>query len=249
MGLFKRRRAEDDLVDDVELEGEDEVTEEPAPVAPGRPRGPWDQADAPDDGMQRLDLGGLLVPVPPETEVRVEMSPQGQVVAATLVRGASAMQISAFAAPRTDGIWDEVREEIATSLRDGGGRAQEGEGPFGAELGAAVPTDVPDQGRTLMPARFLGIDGPRWFVRALLTGPAATEPGADADLLDALRGVVVVRGSDPMAVRDALPLALPKDVAEAAAKAQEDAAADAAPEGEKQLPAMPERGPEITELR
>ena len=250
MGLFKRRRADDDdLVDDVEGQQTEEVQEEPAPVAPGRPQGPWDQADAPDDGMQRLDLGGLLVPVPPETEVRVEMSPQGQVVAATLVRGSSAMQISAFAAPRTDGIWDEVREEIATSLREGGGRAQESEGPFGPELVASVPTDVPDQGRTLMPARFLGVDGPRWFVRALLTGPAAAQPDADADLLAALRGVVVVRGSDPMAVRDALPLALPKDVADAAAKAQETAAEQDAPAQQEQLPAMPERGPEITELR
>ncbi len=52
-----------------------------------------------------------------------------------------------------------------------------------------------------------------------------------------------------MAVRDALPLALPKDVAEAAAKAQETAAGQGAAESEKQLPAMPERGPEITELR
>ena len=247
MGLFKRRRAEDDLVDDVE--DVDLEEEAPAPVAPGRPQGPWDESDAPDDDVQRLDLGGLLVPVLPDTEVRVEMSPQGQVVAATLVRGTSAMQISAFAAPRTDGIWDEVREEIATSLRDGGGKAEEAQGPFGPELVASVPTEVPDQGRTLMPARFLGVDGPRWFVRALLTGPAATQPDADADLLAALRGVVVVRGSDPMAVRDALPLALPKDVAEAAAKAQETAAADGAPEGEKELPAMPERGPEITELR
>jgi hypothetical protein len=244
MGLFKRRRAEDDLVDDVE-----DVEENPAPVAPGRPQGPWDQADAPDDDVQRLDLGGLLVPVPAETEVRVEMSPQGQVVAATLVRGTSAMQISAFAAPRTDGIWDEVREEIATSLREGGGKAEESEGPLGTELVASVPTEIPDQGRALMPARFLGVDGPRWFVRALLTGPAATTPGADADLITALRGLVVVRGSDPMAVRDALPLALPKDVAEAAAKAQETAAADGGTGDAPQVPGMPERGPEITELR
>jgi hypothetical protein len=177
------------------------------------------------------------------------MSPQGQVVAATLVRGTSAMQISAFAAPRTDGIWDEVREEIATSLREGGGKAEESEGPLGTELVASVPTEIPDQGRALMPARFLGVDGPRWFVRALLTGPAATTPGADADLIAALRGLVVVRGSDPMAVRDALPLALPKDVAEAAAKAQETAAADGGTGDAPQVPGMPERGPEITELR
>ena len=170
--------------------------------------------------------------------MRVEMSPQREVVAATLVRGASAMQVSAFAAPRTEGIWSEVREEIATSLQQGGGTAEVVDGPFGPELKATVPTDVPGQGPMLMPARFLGVDGPRWFLRALLTGPAATEAGADADLLDALRGVVVVRGTDPMAVRDPLPMALPKEVAAAAADTPPPAP-----------PAAPERGPEITEIR
>ena len=66
---------------------------------------------------------------------------------------------------------------------------------------------------------------------------------ADADLLAALRGIVVVRGSDPMAVRDPLPMHLPQEVAEAAA-ASEQSAADA-----PELPTVPERGPEITELR
>jgi hypothetical protein len=239
MGLFKRGKRDDDLVED-EPDASVEVTEEPAPVAPARPQGPWDEADAPDDELPRIDLGGLLVPVPPETEVRVEMSPERVVVAATLVRAGSSMQISAFAAPRTEGIWPEVREEIAQSLRAGGGSAEPAEGPLGTELRAAVPTEVPGKGRALMPARFLGVDGPRWFLRALLTGPAAREEGADADLLAALRGVVVVRGSDPMAVRDPLPLQLPKEVAEAAA-----AAAPAPPPA----PQAPQRGPEIAEIR
>ena len=141
---------------------------------------------------------------------------------------------------RTQGIWAEVREEIATSLREGGGSADPTDGPLGPELTATVPTQVPDQGRTLMPARFLGVDGPRWFLRALLTGPAAREPGADADLLAALRGVVVVRGSDPMAVRDPLPMTLPKQAADAAAAGEQPAPA---------VPQVPERGPEITEIR
>ena len=246
MGLFRRKR-DGETVEPTEVDDAAAPPEEsPEPAAPGRPQGPWDAADAPEDDLRRLDLGGMQVPLPPETEVRVEMGPEGKVVAATLVRGASAMQISAFAAPRTEGIWAEIREEIATSLRGGGGSATDGEGPFGAELTATVPTDVPGRGRTLMPARFLGVDGPRWFLRALLTGPAATEPGADADLLAALRAVVVVRGADPMAVRDLLPLALPKDVADAAAAAQASASAAATPAPSV---AAPERGPEITEIR
>jgi hypothetical protein len=244
MALFRRKK--DDVLDpdgpqpSAATTGSPEPDEPPA-GAPARPQGPWDAADAPDDSVQRLDLGGLRVPVPPQTEVRVEVSPQGQVVAATLVRAGSAMQVSAFAAPRKEGIWFEVREEIAGSLREGGGSAEEVDGAWGVELRATVPTEVPGRGRQLLPARFVGVDGPRWFLRAMLTGPAATDPAAAADLEAALRDVVVVRGGDPMAVRDPLPLQLPRDVQEAA---QQQAAA-AAPA----VPQVPERGPEITEIR
>ena len=43
-----------------------------------------------------------------------------------------------FAAPRSSGIWTEVREEIAGSLRESGGEAQEDTGPFGPELHARL---------------------------------------------------------------------------------------------------------------
>lgn len=239
MGLFRRKGSADEELDEQAVEELVAAAADEPPVQASRPQGPWDQADAPDDGLQRLDLGAMKVPVPPQTEVRVEMGPQGQVVAATLVRGASAMQVSVFAAPRTEGIWGEVREEIATSLRESGGRADEVAGPLGVELNATVPTEVPDKGRALMPARFLGVDGPRWFLRALITGPAANDSAAAEELENAMRAIVVVRGGDPRAVRDPLPLRLPKDVAEAAA-------AKSAAQG---VPAMPERGPEITEVR
>ena len=244
--VFRRRKRadEDELVEDAELEAEqdDDDDTEPAPVVPERPQGPWDVDDAPDDGKQRLDLGGLRVPVPPNTEVRVDVNGEGEVVAATLVQGPSTMQVNAFAAPRTSGIWDEVRAEIAASLVSGGGQAQDVEGPYGAELFAAVPV----QGGGAAPARFLGVDGPRWFVRALLTGPAAQDRRVSAPLEAALRDVVVVRGTEAMAVRDPLPLRLPREVAESAAAAAEAAAAE-----ELDAPdlTMPERGPEITEIR
>lgn len=239
------RRKKGAAAEGEELDGAEELdVVEDAPAPPPRPTGPWDDADAPEDDKQRIDLGGLLVPVPPDTEVRVDVSPEGEVVAATLVRGDSAMQVNAFAAPRSYGIWSEVREEIAVALRESGGHAEDADGPHGAELKAAVPTELPGQGVVLAPARFIGVDGPRWFLRALLTGPAATDQAASADLLAALTDVVVVRGTDPMAVRDALPLRLPREVS-AAAEATQDEAADA----EQLSLELPERGPEITERR
>ena len=243
--VFRRRKK--DVPDDVGALEDEAVPEaaeqDEAPAVPARPQGPWDVEDVPDDQVQRIDLGGLRVPVPPGIEVRVDVSPEGEVVAATLVHQGSSMQVNAFAAPKRSGIWDEVRAEIAASLVGAGGQAKDVEGPHGPELFAAVPV----QGGGAAPARFIGVDGPRWFLRALLTGPAAQARSVAAPLEQALRSVVVVRGSEAMAVRDPLPLHLPREVAQQAA-AGAAAGADAGAEQAPDL-TMPERGPEITEVR
>ena len=79
-----------------------------SPAETPDPRGPWDVEDAPEDDIERLDLGGMLVPALPTLELRVEVGPEGQVIAATVAREDSALQINAFAAPRSAGIWDEI---------------------------------------------------------------------------------------------------------------------------------------------
>ena len=239
--LDEQDRAHEDALLLAELEQQE--SEAARPTAP-RPEGPWDAADAPQDDTARIDLGGLVVPVPPDTEVRVDVSGEGEVVAATLVQGAAAVQINAFAAPRTEGIWSEVLDEIADSLRASGGSAERTEGTYGPELQALVPTEAPGGGVVMAPARFVGVDGPRWFLRALYTGAAAVDPAAAAPLERAVRDVVVVRGSDPMAVRDPLPLRLPADAAQAPAEAAQPEDGD----GGDPL-ALAERGPEITEIR
>lgn len=211
------------------------------PAEPGATTGPWDVEDVPEDETARLDLGGMLVPIADGLELRVEISPEQQVVGATLVDGHSTLQINVFAAPRTEGIWDEVRAEIAGSLQEAG-ETRDAQGRFGTELVARIPSEVPGRGVVAQPARFLGVDGPRWFLRGLLTGPAATDPGSARRLEDAFGDVVVVRGSEAMAARDPLPLRLPKEALEAAA-----AAVEAEPESPDLNPFA--RGPEITETR
>lgn len=243
--VFRRRKKDGSAAEDAEGTelsedtADDDAGAEDEPAVPARPKGPWDVDDAPEDDVQRVDLGGLRVPVLPGIEVRVDVNAEREVVAATLVHAGSSMQIHAFAAPKTSGIWDEVRAEIALSLVNGGGKAKDIVGPHGTELFAAVPV----QGGGAAPARFIGVDGPRWFVRALVTGPAAQNRAVAAPLESALKRVVVVRGGDAMAVRDPLPLTLPPQVAEQAADPQPDAGAQ-----EPDL-SMPERGPEITEVR
>lgn len=232
---------QDRAYEDALLLAEIDAEQVAVPAVKAVPKGPWDLADAPETEPHRLDLGALHVAVLPDTDVRLEVSPEGEVVAATLVHEESALQLNAFAAPRSEGIWDEVRAEIAAALADTGGQCQELEGAFGPELRAMVPTEVPGQGVVLAPARFVGVDGPRWFLRGLLTGPAATEDAAAAPLLAALRQVAVNRGGDPMAVRDPLPLVLPADVVQTVQDDQEQA--------RSQGLELPQRGPEITETR
>jgi hypothetical protein len=180
--------------------------------------GPWDEADAPDDDLQRIDLGALRVPALPGMELRLEVGPQQQVVGATLVLGDSTLSLAVFAAPRAGGVWDDVRDELARTASGQGGSLEDVEGPFGRELAGTVtamapgPSGAPTQVR--VPARFLGVDGPRWFLRGTVIGPAGAGGEPARAVEDAFREVVVVRGGEPMPVREPLPLTLPPGAAE-----------------------------------
>jgi hypothetical protein len=180
--------------------------------------GPWDEADAPDDGLPRIDLGSIRLPALAGMDLRVELDPQQRVVAATLRAGDSQLQVAVFAAPRAVGIWDDVRGDLARSASGQGASLKEMEGPFGPELAGtimALPQPVPGSATPGQPvrqaARFLGVDGPRWFLRGVLTGPA--DDSRAAELEEAFRQIVVVRGAEPMPVREQLPLTLPAEAA------------------------------------
>ena len=169
--------------------------------------GPYDFRDRPDDGIPRVDLGGLLMPTAPGFELRLDIGENQQVLSVTLASPAGHMQIGLFAAPRSQGIWDEVRTEITDSASSQGGSlsAREG-GPFGTELIGALKVD----GRST-PVRFIGIDGPRWFLRAMIVGTIARDYAKARPLEVALRNIVVVRGSDPLPVREQVTLQMPAD--------------------------------------
>jgi hypothetical protein len=204
-----------------------------------RSHGPWDVSEVASSEAY-VDLGGLWLPGRDGMELRLEVEQEtDRVIAATVQLGNSAVQLQAFAAPRTAGIWDEIRKEIASSVTRQGGTADDVPGPFGRELLARVPTRTPDGRTGHQPARFAGVDGPRWFLRAVFHGEAAYETEKAADLEDLVRGVVVIRGTEAMAPRELLSLSLPD--AAPTPGADEDEGGD---------PLKPfERGPEITEVR
>ncbi|MGC4805525.1 DUF3710 domain-containing protein [Micromonospora sp. DT233] len=206
--IFSRKRASGGRQGRDERAAEvlaERAAEESAPA-----RGPYDVSEAP-DGVQRLDLGSLQIPAVADVEVRVQADPQGVIQQVVLVHGESALQLGVFAAPRSEGIWDEVREEIRQSLFKDGAAAQEAQGEYGPELHARVRT--PDG---LTDLRFVGVDGPRWMVRAVFQGAAATDPAVAGPLRECLDGLVVDRGQEAKPVREPLPLRLPREVTESA---------------------------------
>jgi Protein of unknown function (DUF3710) len=203
--------------------------------------GPYDATDSYPE-MQRVDLGSLLVPVTPEYEVQLVFAEQ-QGAWVVVRNSGSELQLQAFAAPKHEAIWDDVRTEIIGEIDGAGGQSEEREGPFGTELLARVPAQPGQPAAGLMPVRFVGIDGPRWFLRGLFQGPATTNAQASAPLEALIREVVVVRGDHPMPPRDLLELRLPAEAQQAIAEQQAQAA-------QRQQSFNPfERGPEITETR
>jgi hypothetical protein len=198
--------------------------------------GPWDVTEVDfSEGVERLDLGALQVLATDGVDVQVQVDEStGTVVQLTFARPDGAVQVQPYAAPRSGGLWDDVRGQLKSSINQGGGLVEESTGTFGTELRAQIKADGSN---ALQPARFVGIEGPRWFLRAVFLG-SATKPGTTTDILEGMvRNLVVVRGGEAMPVGAPIPLRLPEtDVA----------APGAAPVS---LPSPFARGPEITETR
>lgn len=173
------------------------------------PVGPWDVSDVEDPDSGRIDLGGLFVPGVDGMELRVEVAGEDIVAATVVLGGSSAIQLQAFAAPESEGIWDEVRSEIATAVRAPGGIVDEIEGRLGWELRAQVPVQLPDGREGVQVVRFVGADGPCWLLRGVISGQAAVQPAAAAPLEAVFRDTVVVRGQTAMAARTPLTLTMP----------------------------------------
>ena len=215
-------------------------------AAPRSGGGPWDAGDRYPE-LPRVDLGSLLVPVAPEFQVHITFA-ENQGAWVTVHHGGGELQLQAFAAPRRESIWRDIRPEIMAEVNGAGGRCEEREGPFGVEILAHVPAQQGNPASGFVPIRFVGVDGPRWFLRGLFQGPATVDPAAAAPLEALIREVVVVRGEQPMPPRDLLELRLPPDAAQALAEQQALAAQQQA--AQQDYPFNPfERGPEITETR
>jgi len=240
MAFGRRRKQEADEAaftdDEARPEGHDS----------GAPDGPYDVTEAPQDDVHRLDVGALRVPALEGVQIQFQVDEaSGRPMSVVIADGQSAMELAVFAAPKTRGLWEDVRAEIVEQLKSTGNAPRTVEGPYGEELELALPTPVPGQ---LVPGRMIGIDGPRWFVRAVMTGPGAMDPREAPLLEETLRRLVVVRGEEAMPVRDPLPMKLPKEVTDHVQQEDGDGPGTGT-DSTSGRPAMPFPGARIAELR
>ncbi|HIW98909.1 MAG TPA: DUF3710 domain-containing protein [Candidatus Nesterenkonia stercoripullorum] len=158
-----------------------------------------------------LDFGGLLIPASPQQKVRLDIDQKTKrVVALTITLGQASIQLQPFSAPKSGGTWEEVRQQIADSVKTQKGRIKEVDGRFGRELAARVPTTLKDGRQGWRVARFIGFEGPRWFLRGVVGGRGAIDSAAAREVEDFFASVVVVRGEDPLPPRELLPLRPPE---------------------------------------
>ena len=96
--------------------------------------GPLDEAEA-NPVRPYVDLGGVKILPREGLHLRLEIEEGSKrVVAIGLDYAGSTLQVQAFAAPRSSGLWHEIRSQIADQIAKQGGSTTPREGPFGAEL-------------------------------------------------------------------------------------------------------------------
>lgn len=167
--------------------------------------GPFDVTEVPAI-RPYVDFGSLKILPREGLAIRIDLEEATKrLVALSLDIAGSTLQLQAFSAPKSSGVWNATRSQIGQQLTDQGAQVEEHEGEFGLELLANVVS--PETG--LRKLRFIGVDGPRWFLRGVITGAAVSEPSAAATVEDVFRSVVVVRGDIPMPPRELLPLVVP----------------------------------------
>jgi hypothetical protein len=184
----------------------------PVDVTPDvRADGPWDISEkTPDDDPSYIDLGPLHVRARDEFSIQLPAEGEnGQIASAVLVAEDSALELRAFAATRSGGLWDEVRDDLILEVARLNGTCEQVTGPFGDELLVQVPVELPDGEEGFQPSRIVGVEGPRWLLRGTFLGEAGLNPSDEGILMQAFRDVIVIRGDEARIAREALLLTLP----------------------------------------
>lgn len=168
--------------------------------------GPYDSSEVALPQVN-VDFGSIVVLPTEDVAVRVEVEEAtGKPVMVTLEKANSLLQVLAFAAPNSEGLWSEVMDQLRTSISAAGGSVSDAT----STLGPCLLAEIPQADSAPRKVKFIGVDGPRWFLRGTVSGAALVDQSA-SDLIDDLfRTLIVRRGESPMPPRETLPLQLPE---------------------------------------
>lgn len=163
------------------------------------------------ESIDYLDLGALKIPLIGQPEIRMNIDQATmQIVGISIVINRSIAEVQVFARAKDEPLWPQVRADLESALTEQAIDFEISVGVFGYEVSAVMPLQDIDGNNVLQSVRFIGIDGERWFLRASISGSAAvSEP--DISLMNRiLGGVIVDRGSHPMAPGELITCDLPE---------------------------------------
>lgn len=153
-----------------------------------------------------IDFGALQLPMRDDVVYKLEVEESSsKIVALTVEHKGSSIQLQAFSAPGAEGVWHEIRAALEQSISAQNGKTEVVIGPLGPELNAQIPSS--DGGFRL--AKFIGVDGPKWFLRGVISGLALGDVLSMTHIIDIFRSVAVVRGTSPMPPKELLELKAP----------------------------------------
>lgn len=162
-----------------------------------------------------LNLGALYLPNVPGLEVHLELDPRsGSGKSVSLHLKMTIAEVQVFAAAANEDPWASMRDAITSGLREQQVHCTVELGRFGTEIHAVMPTVDLDGNVHVQPVRFVGVRGPRWLIRAVISGDGAlrtnnkTAPD-DIDVDELLSSLIVNRGDAPLPPGERLVLQSP----------------------------------------
>lgn len=168
--------------------------------------GPKDVSEV-DTSIGYIDHGSLRIPA----VEGLRIAPLGKVVdgktaGIRMVFGTSLVEVEVFAAPRSGGVWPEMREALREMAQQMGAKVLVRNSRYGVEHFVEIPVELPDGGKGVTYIREIGHEGSRWVARIKLVGEAAADPKVAAPFEGLIDRIVVVRGPEPRARLEVLPV-------------------------------------------
>lgn len=168
--------------------------------------GPRDVSEV-DTSVGYLDFGCIRVPAIEGMQISAIGNVQeGKASGLRLVVGTSLLEIEVFAAPRSGGVWEEMRAALADLARSMRASVEPRNTRYGVEQFLGIPVDLPDGGKGRTYVREIGHEGSRWVTRIKLLGQAAVDPKVGSQFEGLIDRLVIVRGPEPRARLELLPV-------------------------------------------